>query len=112
MLPTMRHKIEAVFFFLAMILAIVLEGGIGDWLCQGWAGQRASFGLTGQRTGAALPRAWLVGALVTLVHKLIVMFTPSLSCGEGEVRQKRKDFFRLWHWGHCPHRGAGFRLLS
>lgn len=98
MFVTMLHKIETVFFFLAVMLAIVLEGGIVCWLCQHWAGQHASFGLTGQWTGAALPQAWLLGALLMLAHKLIVMFTPSFGWAESEVRCKRKDFLRMWRW--------------
>ena len=70
MLTTMLDKLEAVVFFLAMMLAVVLEGGIVYRLCQHPAGQGASFGLTGQWTGAALPQAWLFGALLMLGHKI------------------------------------------
>ena len=61
MVATVLHRIEAVVFFLAMMLAVVLEGGIVYWLSQHPASQGASFGLTGQWTGAALPQAWLFG---------------------------------------------------
>lgn len=98
MVATVLHRIEAVVFFLAMMLAIVLEGGIVYWLSQHPAGQGARFALTGQWTGAALPQAWLFGALLMLAHKLIVMFTPSLGCPEGEVQHHRKGFLRLWRW--------------
>jgi len=96
MVATVLHRIEAVVFFLAMMLAIVLEGGIVYWLSQHPASQGASFGLTGQWTGAALPQAWLFGALLMLAHKLTVMFTPSLEYPEGEVQHHRKGFLRLW----------------
>jgi hypothetical protein len=111
MLATLLHKIEALFFFLAMMLAIVLEAGIVYGLCQHWAGQHASFGLTGQWSGAALPQAWLFGALLMLAHKLIVIFAPSLGCAEGEVRSKRKDFLRLWCWTIALVSMQAFALL-
>jgi len=96
MVATVLHRIEAVVFFLAMLLAVVLEAGIVYWLSQHPASQGASFGLTGQWIGAALPQAWLFGALLMLVHKLIVMFTPSFGCPEGEIQRERKGFLRLW----------------
>jgi len=92
------RKIEAVVLYLAMMLAIVLEGGIVYWLCQHPLGPYASFGVTGQWTGVALPQTWLLGALVMLAHKLIVIFTQPVACAEGEVRCERKDFLRLWRW--------------
>ena len=98
MVATVLHRIEAVVFFLAMMLAIVLEGGIVYWLSQHPAGQGPRFALTGQWTGAALPQAWLFGALLMLVYKLIVMFTPPSGCPEGEVQRQRKGFLRLWRW--------------
>ena len=61
-----------------------------------WPGR--SFGLTGQWTGAALPQAWLFGSLLMLAYKLIVMFTPSFGCAEGEVQRERKGFLRMWRW--------------
>ena len=33
-----------------------------------------------------------------LAYKLIVMFTPSFGCAEGEVQRERKGFLRLWRW--------------
>jgi hypothetical protein len=98
MVTAVLHKIEAVVFFLAMMLAVVLEGGIVYWLCQHPAGQATSFGLTGQWAGGTLPQAWLFGALLMLAHKLIVMFTPSWRRAEGEVQHQRKSFLRLWRW--------------
>jgi hypothetical protein len=80
MVATVLHRIEAVVFFLATILAIVLEGGIVYWLSQHPASQGASFGLTVQWTDAAFPQAWLFGALLMLAYKLIVMATPPSGC--------------------------------
>jgi hypothetical protein len=98
MVATVLHKIETVVFFLAMMLAVLLEGGIVYWLCQRPTGQGASFGLTAQWTGAALPQAWLLGAFLMLGHKLIVMFTGSFGCAEAEVQRERTRFLRLWRW--------------
>jgi len=98
MVATVLHRIEGVVFFLAMMLAIVLEGGIVYWLSRHPPSQGASFGLTVQWTGAALPQAWLFGALLMLAYKLIVMFTPPSGYPESEVERQRKGFLRLWRW--------------
>src|SRR5438270_13407272 len=98
MVATVLHRIEAVVFFLAMMLAVVLEGGIVYWLSQHPASQGASFGLTGQWTGAALPQAWLFGALLMLSHKLIAMFTGPCGCAQGEVQRERKGVLRPGPW--------------
>jgi hypothetical protein len=111
MVATMLHRFEAAVFFLAMMLAVVLEGGIVYWLYQHPAGQSTSFGLTGRWTAAALPQAWLFGALLTLGHKLIVMFTSSFGCAEGEVQRERKCFLRLWRWTIALIAAQGFAFF-
>jgi len=92
------QKIEAAVFFLAMMLAIALEGGIVCWLYQHPAGQGASSGLAGQWTGAALPQAWLLGALVVLAYRLIVMFVPFRNKANEDGDRSREAFLRLWRW--------------
>lgn len=92
------RMIEGVVFFLAMMLAIVLEGGIVYWLCQYPPGQDTSFGITGQWTAPALPQAWLLGALFMLAHRLTAMFRPAANNATEDMWRKRKDFLRLWHW--------------
>lgn len=92
------QKIEGVVFFLAMMLAIVLEGGIVYWLGQHPTGQGTSFRLTGQWTAPALPQAWLLGALFMLAYRLTAMFRPAANNATEDMRRKRKDFLRLWHW--------------
>jgi hypothetical protein len=69
MTATVFEKIEGFVFFLAIVLAIVLEGGIVYWVFQHPASPRSPFGLTGQWTGAALPQAWLFGALLVLAYR-------------------------------------------
>ena len=94
----MLQKIEGVVFFLAMMLAIVLKGGIGYWLGQHPTGQSTSFGVTGQWTAAALPQAWLLGALLMLASRLTAIFRPLTNSAIEDIRRKRKDFLRLWRW--------------
>jgi hypothetical protein len=94
----MLGKIEALFFFLAKMLAIVLEGGIVYWIFQHPAGSGTSFSLTGHWTGAALPQAWLFGALCMLVCRLTAIFISPLNDAAEDVRVDRKAFLRLWRW--------------
>jgi hypothetical protein len=91
------QKIEAVVFFLAMLLAVLLEGGIVYWLWEQPAGL-TPFGLTGQWSGATLPQAWSLGALLVLAYRLMAMFMPSLNHANEDGRRSRKAFLRLWCW--------------
>ena len=91
------QKIEAAFFFLAMLLAVLLEGGIVYWLCEQPAGVTPS-GLTGQWTAATLPQAWLLGALLVLAYRLMVMLMPSLDAANEDRPRSRRAFLRLWCW--------------
>ena len=107
----MLQKIESVVFFLAMTLAIVLEGAIVYWLCQHPTGQGTSFGVTGQWTAAALPQAWLLGALFMLACRLTAMFRSPTSNATADIRRKRKDFLRLWRWTIALIAMQGFAFL-
>lgn len=94
----MLQKIEGVVFFMAMMLAIVLEGGIVYWLGQHPTGHGTFFGATGPWTAAALPQAWLLGALFMLACRLTAMFRSDRSNATEDVRRNQKDFLRLWRW--------------
>ena len=98
MVATVFQKIEAFVFFLAMMLTIVLEGGIVYWIFQHPASPRTPFALTGQWTGAALPQAWLFGALLVLAYRFIGMFMPSLEEANQDGQRSRRAFLRLWRW--------------
>jgi hypothetical protein len=94
----MLRKIENATFFLAMLLAIVLEAGIVYWISKHPASLPASFSLAGQWTGIALPQGWLFGALLVLAYRLTTISIEPLSCAHSEARHNREAFLRLWRW--------------
>jgi hypothetical protein len=91
----MLRKIENATFFLAMLLAIVLEAGIVYWISKHPASPPASFSLAGEWTGIALPQGWLFGALLVLAYRLTAISIEPLNC---EARHNRQAFLRLWRW--------------
>lgn len=93
----MLAKLESLIFFLAMMLAIVLEGGMVYWIVQHPVGPVTSSNLSGYWTGAALPQAWLFGALCMLASRLMGMFMAS-PADAVENERNRIAFLRLWCW--------------
>ena len=95
---TVLRKLENAIFFLAMLLAIVLEAGIVYWISKHPANPSASFSLAGEWTGIALPQGWLFGALLVLAYRLTTICIEPLNCARGEARHNRQAFLRLWRW--------------
>jgi hypothetical protein len=92
------RNLETAVFFLAMLLAIVLEAGIVYWISKHPASPSASFTLAGEWTGIALPQGWLLGALLVLAYRLTAICIEPLNCAYSEARHNRQAFFRLWRW--------------
>lgn len=95
---TVLRKIENATFFLAMLLAIVLEAGIVYWISKHPANPSASFSLAGEWTGMALPQGWLFGALLVLAYRLSAICIEPLNCAHSEAQHNRRAFLRLWRW--------------
>ena len=95
---TVLRKIENATFFLAMLLAIVLEAGIVYWISKHPANPSASFSLAGEWTGIALPQGWLFGALLVLAYRLTAICMRPLNCAHSKARHNRQAFLRLWRW--------------
>jgi hypothetical protein len=94
----MLRKLENATFFLAMLLAVVLEAGIVYWISKHPASPPASFSLAGEWTGIALPQGWLFGALLVLAYRLTEISIEPLNCAQSEARHNRQAFLRLWRW--------------
>jgi len=95
---TVLRKIENAIFFLAMLLAIILEAGIVYWISKHPANPSASFSLAGEWTGVALPQGWLFGALLVLAYRLNGIWLHPLNGVHSEARHNRQAFLRLWRW--------------
>ncbi len=94
----MLRKIENATFFLAMLLAIILEAGIVYWISKHPATPSCSFSLAGEWTGIALPQGWLFGALLVLAYRLTAICIEPPNCAHSEARHNRQAFLRLWRW--------------
>lgn len=95
----MLRKLEALTFFFAMLLAIVLEGAAVYWMF-GHQPVRAtpggSLNAVGDWTGLALPQGWLLGAVLVLIYRVVAMFIPPAGWTDGEGSHNRRAFVRLW----------------
>ena len=94
----MLRKLESATFFLAMLLAIVLEAGFVYWISKHPASPSDSFSLAGEWTDIALPQGWLFGALLMLAYRLIAICAEPLNCARSEAQHNRQSFLRLWRW--------------
>lgn len=95
----MLRKLEALTFFLAMMLAVTLEGAVVYWLFGHslvHATPDGSFNVVREWTGFALPQAWLFGALLVLVHRVTAMLIPPNCWTESELMHNRQAFVRMW----------------
>ena len=95
----MLRKLEALPFFFAMLVAIVLEGAV-VYRMFGHQGVRVSPGgslnVVGDWTGLALPQGWLLGAVPMLIYRIFTMFLPPAGWTDGEWLHNRRAFVRLW----------------
>jgi hypothetical protein len=110
----MLHRCEAVFFFCAMMLAIILEASFVYWMCQNpldGATPPNSFSVVGEWTGMALPQAWLLGAFFVLVYRLLAIAIPPTSWTGEMFSRNRQAFLRLWRWTIAISVMQGFVLF-
>jgi hypothetical protein len=95
------RRLEAFVFFLAMMLVIVLEGGVVYWIFHYPLPQRGVHGSLvagGEWTGVALPQAWLFGALLVLAYRTSVTFIPPTGWSNSDRRRNRTALLDLWKW--------------
>ena len=95
----MLRKLEAITFFLAMMLAVILEGAVVYWLFGHslvHATPDGSLNVVREWTGFALLQAWLFGALLVLIYRVTAMLIPPRCWTDSELRHNRRAFVRLW----------------
>ena len=110
----MLHKLEALIFFLAMLLAIILEAAVVYWLTEHslvHATSNGSLNVVGEWTGLTLPQGWLFGALLVLVYRVTSIFSPPRRWADGELMRNRQAFVRLWCLAMALVTMQGFLLL-
>ncbi len=95
----MLRKLESLTFFLAMMLAVVLEAAFVYWLFRHRLYCAASDGasdLGGNWIGMALPQGWILGALLVLGYRFSAILFPPRRWTENESQRNRRAFVRLW----------------
>ena len=95
----MLRKLEALTFFSAMMLAVILEGAVVYWMFGHsvvHAAHDGSLNAVGEWTGFALPQGWLFGALLVLVYRVTAMLIPPSCWTDSELMHNRSAFVRLW----------------
>jgi hypothetical protein len=95
---TVLHKLEGLTFFLAMMLAVTLEGAVVDWLSRHspvHANPDGSLKVVCEWAGFAVPQGWLLGAFLVLVYHLAVMLVPPQCWTDSELVHNRRAFIRL-----------------
>jgi len=98
----MLRRLETFAFFLAMMLAVTLEGACVYWMSGHSVLHRTpdsslSF-MRGEWTGFALPQGWLLGALLVLIYRMTVMLLPPKRWGHNDLLHNQRAFLRLWRW--------------
>src|SRR5262249_33847109 len=91
----MQRTLEALTFFLAMRLAIILEGGFVFWMFRHppeHANSDSSLNVVGGWTGLGLPRCWWLGLLLVLTSRVTAMCIPPLGWPDREFRHNRRAF--------------------
>ena len=95
----MLRKLEALTFFVAMLLVIVVEGAWVYWMfghLPVYATAGRSLNVVGAWTGLALPQGWLLGAVLVLFYRVVAMFIPPARWTDRESSNNRRAFVRLW----------------
>lgn len=95
------RRCEAIVFFFAMLLPIVLEGAVVYWIFQHppkLHTSSLSFTAVGEWTGMALPQAWLLGALFVLVYRAVTVVITPASWTDQMFSRTLLAYFRLWRW--------------
>lgn len=95
------QRLETAVVFLAMTLAVVLEGALVYWIFQHPSPRPAShnlFNVQGEWTGIVLPQVWLFGALFVLAYRAFETFSLWRNWTTSDRRRHRSAFLRLWRW--------------
>lgn len=98
----MLNHVDKSLSFVAMLLAITLEGTCMYWLTT----TRVTATHTGinnvhpvgQWTGATLRQCWLCGALAVLLYRASTILVGPQSSGCAEAQSNCRSLVRLWFW--------------
>lgn len=97
----MLRRFETLTLFLAVMLAVVVEGSFVYWI---WLhpmvpeAPESSLSYAGHWMSPALPQCWLLGAVLALFYYLIPIAHPAVRLEPDERVAYRRTFLRIWYW--------------
>jgi hypothetical protein len=97
----MLRRLEALAFFGAMMLAIVLEAACVYWIWTHPDLRSPAYtpgDFVGSWMGAELVQGWLLGALLVLLYRIGAMVIRPRAWDEAQVLSNRRAFLRTWRW--------------
>ena len=97
--PATLRRLETLALFLAMMLAIILDGACAYWMWKhvGPVSTNMVDPLREQK-GSVLREGWLLAALVVLVCRAVETLSTAKRWSHDEVLQNQLAFLRLWGW--------------
>src|SRR5271157_1897407 len=97
--PATLRRLETFAFFLAMMLAVILDGACACWMWKhvGPVSTNMVDPLCEQK-GSVLREGWLLAALLVLICRTVETLCTVKSWSHGEVLQNQRAFLCLWGW--------------
>ncbi len=97
--PATLRRLETLAFFLAMMLAVTLDGAFAYWVWKHVGPVSATtLDPLREQEGFALPEGWLLAAFVVLICRTVETLCTVKSWSHGEVLQNQRAFLCLWGW--------------
>jgi len=97
--PATIRGLETFAFFLAMMLAVVLDGTCVYWIWKPLhSGSTITLDPLREQIGFVPSEGWSLAALLVLVCRVVDTLLPAKRWSHDELRQNQLAFLRLWGW--------------
>jgi hypothetical protein len=95
-------RLETCAFFLAMMLAITLDGAFAYWVWKHVGSVSVPtldpLAPLREQMGFALPEGWLLAALLVLICRAVDTLLPAKRWSHNDLLRNQWAFLRLWGW--------------
>lgn len=96
---TVLPRLETCAFFLAMMLAITLDGALAYWVWKHVGSVSVpTLDPLREQMGFALPEGWSLAAWIVLICRVVDTLLPAKRWSHNELLQNQLVFLRLWGW--------------
>jgi len=97
--PATLRRLETFAFFLAMMLAVILDGGCAYWI---WKHVHAVSTITldplREQIGFVPSEGWSLASLVVLICRVVDTLLPVKRWSHDDLVRNQLAFLRLWGW--------------